>query len=96
MEALAELREWYPTQGKVYVIKRRRTRTGRLIIDCKRMVDVERLLPIGRTVAAALGREFREDQDGFVATSRELPDLFTQYLSRDVFGQPGRLYVEMM
>src|SRR5262245_11837134 len=55
--AVSALQEWYPQGGKVYVIRRRRSRNKVLIIDCKRIDQATgRPINIGLTVAEALDR----------------------------------------
>ena len=94
--ALSLLREWFPDGGTVYVIRRRRTRHGNLIIDAKR-IGVERTpINIGVTVADALRRPYQYNYDGFYASQHEMPDLFTRQLSEALYGQVGKLRVEMM
>lgn len=93
--ALTHLREWFPNGGKIFVIRRRRSKRGNLVVDCKRVVGHD-AVPMGITVANALERHYNFERDGFYCRASELPELFTSTLSRSLFGEPGKLTVEML
>ena len=95
--AIGSLREWYPQGGKIYVIRRRRTRQHNLIIDCKRIDHATgRPINIGLTVADALDRPYLYAWDGFQCYEYELPDIITGRLSLMVCGDRGLLNMETL
>ncbi len=89
------LRSIFPDGGKLLVVRRGSRKGKRAIVDCKRL-DAHCVIPMGQIVADALSRPYLYESDGFAVGAEELPSLFTGILSLALYGQRGKIQVEML
>ena len=95
---IEQLRRWLPPgEERIYLVKRRNSRTGTTTVVGVFLVESDRRIkPISREVASVIGWDYDQLADGVVMRGNDAWRLMVAKLSRALYINGGHLQAEWL